>query len=480
MTLLPPSITFQGRDWSGETLAGMAAGWQAGVVERLPTMPDAVALVARSHPETFALLFALSALPAPVVLLHPEPSTWRSDPPFPTVMPVFLTPATAEFAPTLEEAGLSAIALPEPGRAPGPPPTFFSTPGFVIFTSGSTGTPKPGFRSTKGLFLAVQAIAETYGLARGARIAACLPLATSFGLSQNFLLPAYLHGHVGLLERFDHRSLLHLFAQGGYDYWPGTALMADLLVRAPLGEWPGRTPGICHISSGHVAEAVYRGFLERFGVPIRQSYGRTECSFITSDPSPVAEIRPETVGFPSPGVEIRCGETPEAAVPPGQPGRVWIRCPWHSEGYGYPPDMQALSREDGWSGTEDVGTLTPEGRLILLGRLDDCFKTSGGYLVSPAQVANALRTHPGVLDSVVVPVPRRGAAVIGVLVAAREGVGVPDIHAVASRTLPAWLQPAIVAVRPQIPALITGKHDRAAVIRLLETAHDPASPAAGS
>ena len=76
--------------------------------------------------------------------------------------------------------------------------------------------------------------------------------------------------------------------------------------------------------------------------------------------------------------------------------------------------------------------------------------------------------------------PRRGAAVIGVLVAAREGVGVPDIHAVASRTLPAWLQPAIVAVRPQIPALITGKHDRAAVIRLLETAHDPASPAAGS
>jgi acyl-CoA synthetase (AMP-forming)/AMP-acid ligase II len=427
VTLLPPSVTFQGRDWSSETLAVMAAGWHARVVERLPPAPAAVAVVARSHPETFALLFALSALPATVVLLHPEPSTWRSEPPFPTVMPVFLTPATAGFAPALEKAGLAAIELP-----------------------------------------------------RGARIAACLPLATSFGLGQNFLLPAYLGGHVGLLERFDHRSLLNLFAQGEYDYWPGTALMADLLVRAPLHRGSPRAPAICHISSGHVAEAVYHQFLARFGVPIRQSYGRTECSFITSDTSPAAELQLETVGFPSPGVEIRCGETPETVVPPGQPGRVWIRCPWHSEGYGYPPSVLRITQLDGWSGTEDVGTLTPEGRLILLGRLDDCFKTSGGYLVSPAQVANALRAHPGVLDSVVVPVPLGGGAVIGVLVAARDGIGVTEIREIAGRTLPAWLQPAIVAVRREIPALITGKHDRAAVIHLLETAHDPASPNAGS
>ena len=143
----------------------MAAGWHARVVERLPPAPAAVAGVAGSHPETFALLFALSALPATVVLLHPEPSTWRSEPPFPTVMPIFLTPATAGFAPALEKAGLFAIGLP-----------------------------------------------------RGARVSACLPLATSFGLGQNFLLPAYLGGHVGLLERFDHRSLLNLFAQGEYDY----------------------------------------------------------------------------------------------------------------------------------------------------------------------------------------------------------------------------------------------------------------------
>lgn len=479
MPIIPPSIIFEGQPWSRDRLTIMAAALHAQLVERLRIMPSAVAVVARSHPETYALLFALSALPATVVLLHPEPSTWRSDPPFPAVMPVCVTPATTGFVPALAEAGLASIELTEPEETSGPPPAFFSTPGFVIFTSGSTGTPKPGFRSTPGLMHVVRTIAETYELRRGARIAACLPLATSFGLSQNFLLPALLDGPVGLLERFNHRSLLNLFAQGEYDYWPGTALMADLLVRAPLGEWRGRAPAICHISSGHVAAAVYEQFLARFGVPIRQSYGRTECSFITSDTSPVAELQPETVGFPSPGVEIRCGEAPETVVPPGQPGRVWIRSPWHSEGYGYPPHVQPIARADGWSGTEDAGTMTPEGRLILLGRLDDCFKTSGGYLVSPAQVANALRAHPGVLDCAVVPVPRGNGAVIGVLVAAHEDIAVGEIRDVARRTLPAWSQPAIVAACAEIPALITGKHDRAAVLRLLETAHDPTTPAAG-
>jgi long-chain acyl-CoA synthetase len=438
------------------------------VSERLPAATEAVALVGRSHPETFALLFALSALPVTVVLLHPEPTTWRSAPPFPSVMPVCLSPATAELAPALAQAGLTPLLLPEPGPAASAPPTFLSGPGFVIFTSGSTGTPKPGFRSTAGLFRAVQAITETYGLRQGAHIAGCLPLATSFGLSQNFLLPAYLGGHLGLLERFDHRSLLQLFARDAYDYWPGTALMADLLVRAPLGTGTGRAPALCHISSGHVPATVYHGFLARFGVPIRQSYGRTECSFITSDAGPVESLEPETVGFPSRGVEIRCGETPETPVPPGETGRIWIRAPWHSEGYGYPPRIEPIARPDGWSGTEDVGSMTAAGRLIILGRMDDCFKTAGGYLVSSAFVANALRSHAEVVDAVAVPVRRPGAAGVGVLVAARGTIGPDEIRALARDALPPWLQPAVVAVRAAIPALVTGKHDREACIRLLE------------
>ena len=434
--LLPASVTFHGTRWTGEALADRAAAWQAHLAALLDPAPEAVAVVMQSHPETIALLFALSALAMPVVLLHPEPATWRSEPPFPPAMPVFLAPAAAHFVAPLGSAGLSATVLPEvPGTTGLRRPHFLATPGFVVFTSGSTGAPKPVFRSVRGLVQAARTIARTYALPAGVRVAGCLPLATSFGLAQNIFLPAVLGGHVGLLERFDHRSLLNLFAEEPFDYWPGTALMADLLARAPLGDWSGRAPSLCHLSSGHLPEPVYWSFLDRFGVPLRQSYGRSECSFITAETAPVAEIRPETVGFPTPGVEVRCGNSPDEPFAAGAPGRIWIRCPWHSEGYGYPPRLEPIARPDGWCPTEDLGTLAPDGRLVILGRIDDCFKTTGGFLVSPGLVAAALRRHPGVLDAAVVPVSGRGGTVIGIVAAAR-GDPTPSPWAMSSTPTP--------------------------------------------
>lgn len=82
--------------------------------------------------------------------------------------------------------------------------------------------------------------------------------------------------------------------------------------------------------------------------------------------------------------------------------------------------FEPIARPDGWSGTEDAGAMTAEGRLIIL-------------------------------------------------VVARGVIGADEIQALARRTMPPWLQPAVVAVRAAIPALVTGKHDREACIRLLET-----------
>src|SRR5688572_33167076 len=96
--LIPPSVTFRGERFDADALADIAASWAEAAAARLPAAPDAVAVVTPSHPMTVALLFALSTLPHPVVLLHPEPATWRSAPPFPERMPVFLAPGDERFA----------------------------------------------------------------------------------------------------------------------------------------------------------------------------------------------------------------------------------------------------------------------------------------------------------------------------------------------------------------------------------------------
>lgn len=64
------------------------------------------------------------------------------------------------------------------------------------------------------------------------------------------------------------------------------------------------------------------------------------------------------------------------------------------EGYGFPPRLEPREGRDGWWPTEDVGVLDQAGCLMLVGRLDDCFKSSSGHLVNPAEVTRVLTSHP--------------------------------------------------------------------------------------
>src|SRR5262249_62261733 len=82
-----------------------------------------------------------------------------------------------------------------------------------------------------------------------------------------------LGGHLALLERFDHRAVLDLFASERYHYWTGTAAMTDVLVRAALPR-PVRAPAIC--MSLRVPARVWRDFRERYGVSLRSGYSRRE------------------------------------------------------------------------------------------------------------------------------------------------------------------------------------------------------------
>ena len=128
-----------------------------------------------------------------------------------------------------------------------------------------------------------------------------LQLSTHYGFGQALILPAVLGGPLGLLERFDHRSLGALLAARRFAYWATTPLMADVLARAPLAGPPPPAPAICHVSAGKLAARTFHAFAARFGVALRPSYGQTENGFITVDTGAPAEGN-ATVRSPSRGV----------------------------------------------------------------------------------------------------------------------------------------------------------------------------------
>ncbi|HKZ05009.1 MAG TPA: long-chain fatty acid--CoA ligase [Methylomirabilota bacterium] len=465
----PPPVVFKGRLWSAEEMASIAAGWLDIVRERTPARPGLTAMLMANHPEAIALFFALSSLPHPVIVYAADPRAWRSQPPVPPGTPLFVPPPLREMADAGDALGLRATVLPEARAASAPTAVvpFMSCRGFVNFTSGSTGLPKPAHITTRSFLVQTAAIIEACGLTAETNVAGSLFLYTHYGLGQALILPTVLGSTLGLLERFDARSLLTLWASGAYGYWAGTPMMADMLTRVPMAVPRSAIPRICHISAGKLTRRVFDAFTERFGVKLRPNYGQTENGFITADRAPDDAIRPDCVGRASPGIEIRVGEDPRVPDPPGTLGRVWYRSPWYMEGYGFPPDLAPREGVQGWWPTADMGVLDADGYLTLAGRVDDCFKTSAGHLVNPGEIVQALMSRTGVIEIVVVPVLGPAGHVIGVVAEADETITPDQLRTVAARRLPAWLQPHVLARVARLPRLVSGKADRQACQRLL-------------
>ena len=127
------------------------------------------------------------------------------------------------------------------------------------------------------------------------------------------------------------------------------------------------------------------------------AYGLSEASpnVVMSDWRDAEELRVEGLALPLPGVEIRISQEKEIQV------RGWSVM----QGYCNNPEATAKAfTADGWLRTGDLGELTADGRLRMVGRLKDVFRV-GGENVAPAEVEEVLLAHPAVETAQVVGVP---------------------------------------------------------------------------
>ncbi|RYU14887.1 o-succinylbenzoate--CoA ligase [Nocardioides iriomotensis] len=146
-------------------------------------------------------------------------------------------------------------------------------------------------------------------------------------------------------------------------------------------------------------------------------------------------------------------------------GRVRLTGPVLFDGYEGRDDLTAEVMRDGWFVTSDAGRLDEDGRLQVLGRVDDVLLSGGVNVPAPA-VAARLREHPAVRDAEVVGVPddEWGQRVVA-LVVLDEG---RDLDLDAARDWVAAVHPRSWAPRglrqvDAIPLLHNGKVDRLAL-----------------
>ncbi|MCR8724846.1 AMP-binding protein [Frigidibacter sp. ROC022] len=133
-------------------------------------------------------------------------------------------------------------------------------------------------------------------------------------------------------------------------------------------------------------------FYRSLGINLKQLYGQTEASvFITQQPD--GQVRSDTVGIASPGVELKVAES----------GEVFYRSPGVFVEYYKNPESTAGTKDDeGWVATGDAGFIEEDtGHLRIIDRAKDVGKLADGRLFAPKYVENKLKFYPNILEAVV-------------------------------------------------------------------------------
>jgi acyl-CoA synthetase (AMP-forming)/AMP-acid ligase II len=196
------------------------------------------------------------------------------------------------------------------------------------------------------------------------------------------------------------------------------------------------------------------------------AYGLTETSSTISVLGPqdhrdaIASDDPEvsrrlaSVGRPLPGLELEIRGPEGEALQAGFPGEVYVRGEQVAGEY----LGRNLLTDDGWFPTNDAGWLDAAGYLFIEGRLDDVI-VRGGENISPGEIEDVLRAHPGVGDVAVVGVPddEWGERVAAVIAPSGPQPSVEDLRAWVQARLRSTKTPETWAFRSELPYNETGK-----------------------
>jgi acyl-CoA synthetase (AMP-forming)/AMP-acid ligase II len=368
-----------------------------------------------------------------------------------------------------------ALARPAPHReAPRDPDQVL----LQLYTSGTTGRPKGVLVSQYALSLTRHAelVNPAFDhLPAGCVTVSAMPNAHVGGMSW-VLMGLVRFGTVVLTADPSPQNLLTLLRRYHADH----TFVVPTVIRALVDELRTRgeaAPQISGLYYGAMAmsESLLRETLTAFRCSLVQFFGMTEiagsATFLSPRDHDLAKPQLLTsVGKPYPGMSLEIRGPDRKVLSRNAHGEIWIKTPTVMLGYNNLPEKTAEALVDGWYATGDGGYLDDEGYLRLTDRIKDMI-VSGGENVYPAEVEEALRCHPAVLDAAVVAVAdERWGEMVSAAVELRPqaSVTVAELMQFARGRIAAFKCPKLVEFIDKLPRTVSGKVQRAEVRRYLK------------
>ncbi len=330
----------------------------------------------------------------------------------------------------------------------------------VLFTSGTTGKPKAVQLTLENLLASATAAAFRLGVAPDDRWLCCLPTYHMGGLAP--IVRTALYGTTLVLDvPFDTQRTGKTLNEEDIT---GVSLVPTMLHRLIEDGWtPPETLETVLLGGAPASEQLIQRALAR-DVAVYPTYGMTETAsqIATATPQQV-DVNPETVGHPLLGTEVTVVDEAGDPVETGERGELVVDGPAVTPGY---LDEEATFSAFGEHGlhTGDIGRRDEDGRVRVVGRVDDMLVT-GGENVHPATVTDVLESHHDVATAAVVglPDPEWGERVAALIVPDDDSLTESGVETYARERLASYKVPKTVAFADDLPRTPSGTVDRAAV-----------------
>jgi acyl-coenzyme A synthetase/AMP-(fatty) acid ligase len=376
--------------------------------------------------------------------------------------------AVADAAPpgwTTYESLLAAASPPQPLAK-----TRSDEPALVFFTSGTTGMPKMvlhthasyglGHEVTGRFWLDLREDDLHWNLSDTGWAKAAWSSLFGPWLCGATLFVQHSHG------KFSPADVLHFLSAYPITTFCAAPTIYRMLVQQDLS---GFRPGAlrhCVAAGEPLNASVIDRWRKATGLTIRDGYGQTETVLLCAN-FPGIEVRPGSMGLPTPGFDLAVIDEAGERQPAGAEGDVAVRIdPDRPLGlfreYWRNPEANAASFRSGWYVTGDRARIDDDGYFWFVGRADDVIKSSG-YRIGPFEVESALLTHPAVAEAAVVgkPDPLRGEIVKAFVVLSpghepSEQL-VAELQEHVKRTTAPYKYPREIQFLPDLPKTVSGK-----------------------
>jgi crotonobetaine/carnitine-CoA ligase len=278
----------------------------------------------------------------------------------------------------------------------------------LIPTSGTTGRSKLVMQTHRSYAWAGLGFPYWMELTAADRLMTSLPLFHINAPAYSVLGSLACGAGLVLLPRFSASGFLDAARRHGATEFNAIGAMLEILMRQPERPDDADTPlRLCYTGPSPTQE-WQEAFERRFGL-------RVVCGYAMSE-SPYGLIwrhgtRPfGTLGsvrqHPTLGVvnEAQVVDEDGAPLPAGETGELLLRNPTVTRGYWGMPQETAAAVVDGWMHTGDLVTVNDDGTYTFVARRKEVLRRRGLNL-SPAEVEDAITSHPSVLEVAVVGVP---------------------------------------------------------------------------